>query len=81
MSDTAQTAEDKVREAIETVRPSLQSHGGDVEFVSYADGVVSVNLTGACSGCPMAKMTLQKGVEAMVKQAVPEVTEVRQAEE
>ena len=81
MSETTQTAEDKVREAIEKVRPSLQSHGGDVEFVSYEDGVVTVNLTGACSGCPMAQMTLQKGVEAMIKEAVPEVTEVRQADQ
>jgi Fe-S cluster biogenesis protein NfuA len=81
MSEEAQTVESKVREALDRIRPNLQSHGGDVEFVSCEDGVVTVRLQGACAGCPMAQMTLQKGVEAALKQAIPEVKEVRSAEE
>ncbi len=69
--------EEKVREALETIRPFLQEDGGDVELVGVdADGTVRVKLTGACGGCPMAQMTLQSGVERVVKEQVPEVTQV-----
>lgn len=70
--------EEKVREALEQVRPFLQADGGDVELVSVdeSDGTVSVRLTGACGGCPMAQMTLTAGVERIVKERVPEVTQV-----
>jgi Fe-S cluster biogenesis protein NfuA len=69
--------EDKVRTALDEVRPSLQADGGDVEFVSLSeDGVVSVKLTGACGSCPMAQMTLKMGIEKYLKKEVPEVAEV-----
>lgn len=69
--------EEKVRSALENVRPSLQADGGDVEFVSVSgDGTVSVKLTGACGGCPMAAMTLKNGIENYLKKEVPEVTTV-----
>jgi Fe-S cluster biogenesis protein NfuA len=69
--------EDKVREALEKIRPFLQADGGDVELVSVSeDGTVSVKLTGACGGCPMAQMTLKNGVERIVKEQVPEVSQV-----
>lgn len=69
--------EEKVRAALETIRPFLQEDGGDVELVGVdADGTVRVKLTGACGGCPMAAMTLQSGVERVVKEQVPEVTQV-----
>ena len=69
--------EERVREALEKVRPFLQADGGDVELVSVEeDGTVRVKLTGACGGCPMAQMTLQAGVERIVKEQVPEVTQV-----
>lgn len=69
--------EERVREALEKIRPFLQADGGDVELVSVEeDGTVYVKLTGACGGCPMAQMTLQSGVERIVKQEVPEVTQV-----
>ncbi|MFO7942387.1 MAG: NifU family protein [Bacillota bacterium] len=69
---------EKVVEVLDQVRPGLQSHGGDVELVdvSEEDGVVSVRLTGACVGCPMATMTLKNGIERVLKERVPEVTEV-----
>ena len=69
--------EEKIRAALEQVRPSLQADGGDVEYVSTSeDGVVSVKLTGACGGCPMAEMTLKLGIEKFLKKEVPEVKEV-----
>jgi len=71
--------EEKVRSAIQDVRPSLQADGGDIELVSVeADGTVKVRLTGACGGCPMATMTLKMGVENYLKKTVPEVKEVVQ---
>jgi len=69
--------EEQVKTALENVRPSLQADGGDVEFVSVTeDGVVSVKLTGACGGCPMAQMTLKMGIENYLKKEVPEVSSV-----
>ena len=68
--------DEKVKAALEQIRPALQADGGDVEFVSVKDGKVSVKLTGACGGCPMATMTLKKGIERILKERVPEVKEV-----
>jgi Fe-S cluster biogenesis protein NfuA len=69
--------EEQVKTALNNVRPSLQADGGDVEFVSFAaDGTVSVKLTGACGGCPMAQMTLKNGIENYLKKEVPQVTAV-----
>ena len=69
--------EEKVKTALENVRPSLQADGGDVEFVSVTeDGVVSVKLTGACGCCPHAQMTLKVGIENYLKQEVPQVSSV-----
>ncbi len=76
-NEKEQTFEQKVKELIEAVRPNLQSHGGDIEFVSAgSDKVVKVRLQGACSGCPGARMTLKMGVERLLKQRIPEVKEV-----
>jgi len=69
--------EEKVKSALDNVRPSLQADGGDVEFVSLGqDGTVSVRLTGACGSCPMATITLKNGIENYLKQEIPEVTAV-----
>jgi Fe-S cluster biogenesis protein NfuA len=67
---------ERVAAALESVRPSLQADGGDVELVDVADGVVKVRLKGACHGCPMAAMTLQMGIERLLKREVPEVQSV-----
>ncbi|MCJ7823114.1 MAG: NifU family protein [Armatimonadetes bacterium] len=68
---------EKVEAALANVRPALQRDGGDVELVEVSDdGVVKVRLTGACHGCPMAQMTLQMGIERVLKEAVPEVKTV-----
>ena len=66
--------QEKVKTALEKIRPSLQADGGDVELVEVTDdGVVKVRLTGACGGCPMAQMTLKAGIEKALKEDVPEV--------
>jgi Fe-S cluster biogenesis protein NfuA len=67
---------EKVEAALKKIRPSLQADGGDVELVDVKNGVVRVRLKGACNGCPMAAMTLQKGIAKVIKEAVPEVKEV-----
>lgn len=65
---------DEVQAALEKVRPTLQRDGGDVVLVDVTDdGVVKVQLTGACKGCPMSQMTLKEGIEKFVKAEVPEV--------
>ena len=67
---------EKIEAAIDRVRPALQADGGDVELIEVNDGVVSVRLTGACGGCPMATMTLKNGIESIIREEVPEVKEV-----
>ncbi len=68
---------EKVQEALNKVRPSLQADGGDVQLVDVGeDGVVKVKLTGACGGCPMSQMTLKMGIERVLKDTVPEVVRV-----
>lgn len=67
---------EQVEKALEKIRPMLQRDGGNVELVDVQGSVVKVRLTGACHGCPMSQMTLKAGVERIVKQEVPEVTEV-----
>lgn len=68
---------ERVKEALEVVRPYLQSDGGDISFVELTDQMqVKVKLKGACDGCPMSIQTLKGGVEMVVKQRVPEVLEV-----
>ena len=68
--------EDRVKEAIEKIRPLLQRDGGDIEFVSVEEGVVKVRLKGACSGCPMSQMTLKGAVEKSIKEEIPEIERV-----
>jgi len=62
---------------LELIRPSLQDDGGDVKFIDVDEnGVVTVELQGACKGCPMSQMTLANGVERILKERVPGVTKV-----
>ena len=68
---------EKVEKALEQIRPSLQADGGDVKLVSVdGNGVVKVQLQGACYGCPMSQITLEFGIKQNLKQLVPEVTDV-----
>jgi Fe-S cluster biogenesis protein NfuA len=68
---------EKVEEALNKVRPTLQKDGGDVVLIDVTnDGVVKVQLTGACRGCPMSQVTLKEGIEKFLKSEVPEITAV-----
>ena len=68
---------EKIEDALNKVRPSLQADGGDVELIDVdEDGVVKVKLKGACGGCPMSQMTLKMGIEKVLKQNVPEISRV-----
>jgi Fe-S cluster biogenesis protein NfuA len=69
--------EEQVKKAIQDVRPSLQADGGDIQFISVSpEGLVKVQLQGACNGCPMAQLTLKQGVEKYLKETVPGVSSV-----
>lgn len=66
----------EVESALEKIRPALQMDGGDVEVIEIDGTTVKVRLTGACHGCPMSQMTLQHGVEKVIKEAVPQIEKV-----
>ena len=76
MSQSTAGLDQRVRAALEEVRPALKMDGGDVELVGVDQGVVSVRLLGACGGCPMATMTLVGFVEERLKLRVPEIKQV-----
>jgi Fe-S cluster biogenesis protein NfuA len=67
-----------VEQAIEAIRPALQMDGGDVTLmgVNEETGVVEIELIGACVGCPASTMTLKAGIERILKDRVPGITEV-----
>jgi len=67
-----------IKELIETrVRPAVAQDGGDIVFEHFADGIVYLQMHGACSGCPSSTATLKAGIENMLRHYVPEVVEVR----
>lgn len=70
------TIHQKVEGALESIRPYLEADGGDVKILDIQDGVVTLELLGACGSCPMSTMTLKAGVEETIKRIVPEITGV-----
>jgi Fe-S cluster biogenesis protein NfuA len=68
--------EEKIRAALDKIRPALQADGGDVEFIEFRDGVVTVRLRGACGSCPMSMLTLKHGIESRLRSEIPEVKTV-----
>jgi Fe-S cluster biogenesis protein NfuA len=70
----------KVQNALDEIRPQIQMDGGDVELVAVENSTVKVRLVGHCAGCPMSAMTLKNGVEAVIKQRVPEIQKVEAVE-
>lgn len=64
----------RIEEVLEEIRPALHSDGGDVELVDFdEEGFVHLNMLGACGGCPMSSATLVLGIEAALRERVPEV--------
>lgn len=67
----------KVEAALDQIRPALKNDGGDVELMEITpENVVKVKLVGACGSCPMSILTLKRGIEATLKQRVPEIASV-----
>ena len=71
----------QILQVLEQVRPYLNSDGGDVEFVSFENGIVNVKLHGACHACPSSLMTLRMGIENALRDVLPSVQEVRNVAE
>ncbi|MGQ9729893.1 MAG: NifU family protein [Candidatus Zipacnadales bacterium] len=77
MTAKERTLEERVKEVLERIKPYLQRDGGDLEFIELTnENVVRVKLQGACAGCPMSQLTLSRGVEAALKEEIPEVVGV-----
>jgi Fe-S cluster biogenesis protein NfuA len=65
-----------LNETIEYIRPAVQADGGDLKLASVDNGVVNIEMLGACVGCPLSIATLKSGIERILKEKVPGVEEV-----
>jgi Fe-S cluster biogenesis protein NfuA len=68
--------ETRVEQALDNVRPFLQSHGGNAELLSVDDGAVRLRLTGSCNGCPSSSVTLKQAIEQAIYEAAPDVVSI-----
>ena len=66
----------RVESVFESIRPSIEMHGGNIEFVQFEQGILSIRFLGACVGCPASSFTLKLGIEEAIKAHMPEVIEV-----
>lgn len=73
---TQVTVEDQVREALDLIRPAIQLDGGDIRLERVEGGKVTVALLGVCETCPISPVTLKQGVERILRDRVPGITEV-----
>lgn len=69
--------EEEIKKVIQKLRPYLQRDGGDIEFVKFEEGIVYVQMHGACAGCTMLDVTIKDGVEQILIEEVPGVLEVQ----
>lgn len=79
MSQTAtgeSSIEQQVREALELIRPAIQMDGGDIRLEKVEGATVTVSLMGTCETCPISPVTLKHGVERLLRERVPGITEV-----
>lgn len=67
---------ERVGQIIADFRPFIRADGGDIDFVGVENGVVRVRLRGACVGCPSSFMTLQMGLERLLRERIPEIRAV-----
>jgi Fe-S cluster biogenesis protein NfuA len=70
------TIHEQVEEALDLIRPAIQMDGGDIRLESVVGGTVTVQLLGVCETCPISPVTLKQGVERILREKIPEVTEV-----
>ena len=83
VNDSAEDTEivKQIKDLLETrVRPAVAMDGGDISFCSFEEGVVTLQMKGACAGCPSSTATLKMGIENMLRHYIPEVPEVKAAE-
>jgi len=83
IAETEAASEDEVEMVVKIkdmlqkyVQPAVEMDGGSIVFKSYDDGIVTLGMQGACSGCPSSTITLKAGIEGMMKRMIPEVKEV-----
>ncbi|MFT3729980.1 MAG: NifU family protein [Hyphomicrobium sp.] len=69
---------ERVETALESIRPMLASHGGDVELISVTPPSIEVRFVGSCDGCPASALTFHAGVKKAVEEACPEITKILQ---
>ncbi len=70
------TDEEKIINIINKLRPFLINDGGDIKFIKYENNIVYIKMLGACAGCGLIDITLKEGVEAAIKEEIPNVKEV-----
>jgi Fe-S cluster biogenesis protein NfuA len=75
---TAVTLEGRIEAALDRIRPAIHRDGGEVWLIKVDDGIAYVQMIGACGGCPASNATLKGGIEAVVRQDVPEIRGVEQ---
>ncbi|MCR5223705.1 MAG: NifU family protein [Bacilli bacterium] len=63
---------EKIKDVLDSLRPFIQSDGGDIEFIKYEDNYVYIRLTGACVGCSFIDYTLEDNLYEAIKEVVPE---------
>jgi Fe-S cluster biogenesis protein NfuA len=69
---------DAVQEVLDEIRPALQADGGNVELLEVSeDGIVKLEMVGACAGCPMATLTLRAGIERILFERIPDLAGVQ----
>ncbi len=71
-----ESIEVRVQKVLEEIRPQIEADGGNIELVSVENLIVKVRLVGACAGCPMSAITLKQGVEALIKERIPDILRV-----
>lgn len=74
----AATIEGRIEAALDRIRPAIRRDGGDVWLINVEDGVAYVQMIGACGGCTASQQTLKGGIEAVVREDVPEIRSVEQ---
>lgn len=72
---------ERIEQSLDRIRPMLQGHGGDIEFIGLEDGVVKVNFTGACDGCPASTVTFYEGVKKTLLEDIPEIKDIKQVKQ
>jgi Fe-S cluster biogenesis protein NfuA len=73
---TQQESIEAINQVLIAIRPTIQAHNGDIEFVKFDAGIVYVKMHGACIGCPISSYTIKLGVEQALQEKVPGVLQV-----